>query len=190
MTKTSPGSIIRPYRDEDWSSLWPIIRDTVAAGETYVYDRDISEARARSIWLGHAEGAVAVAANADGRIVGSAKMGPNHAGPGAHVATASFMVDFGHRGHGVGEALARHALAWAAASGFRAMQFNAVVETNTRAVLLWRRLGFSILGTAPDAFDHPRHGFVGLHIMHMFLSADTAEPEVRGASATIEGDQR
>jgi hypothetical protein len=45
------------------------------------------------------------------------------------------------------------------------MQFNAVVETNARAVALWRSLGFDVLATVPEAFDHPEHGLVGLHVM-------------------------
>ena len=59
-------------------------------------------------------------------------------------------------------------LAAAKADGYRGMVFNAVVETNP-AVRLWTSLGFTILGTVPDAFDHPRHGRVGLHIMHRAL---------------------
>jgi ribosomal protein S18 acetylase RimI-like enzyme len=57
----------------------------------------------------------------------------------------------------------------ARAAGYRSMQFNAVVETNTAAVALWRSLGFQVLGTVPEAFDHPRHGLVGLHVMHLRL---------------------
>ena len=49
------------------------------------------------------------------------------------------------------------------------MQFNAVVETNTRAVALWRSLGFEVLGTLPEGFHHPAEGYVGLHIMHRRL---------------------
>ena len=49
--------------------------------------------------------------------------------------------------------------------GYRAMQFNAVVETNTRAVSLWSSLGFDVITTLPEAFLHPRDGYVGLHIM-------------------------
>ncbi|MGO1240668.1 MAG: GNAT family N-acetyltransferase, partial [Cellulosimicrobium funkei] len=46
---------------------------------------------------------------------------------------------------------------------------NAVVETNERAVRLWESLGFTILATVPEAFDHPVHGLVGLHVMHRTL---------------------
>jgi ribosomal protein S18 acetylase RimI-like enzyme len=53
--------------------------------------------------------------------------------------------------------------------GYAAMQFNAVVETNAPAIRLWESLGFTILGTVPEAFRHPARGLVGLHIMHRFL---------------------
>jgi GNAT superfamily N-acetyltransferase len=79
------------------------------------------------------------------------------------------MVDPAHAGRGVGRALGEHVLDWAKAQGYRAMQFNAVVESNTRAVALWRSLGFEIIGTLPEGFFHPTKGFVGLHIMHRRL---------------------
>ena len=58
---------------------------------------------------------------------------------------------------------------WARAVGYHGIQFNAVVETNTAAVHLWRSLGFEIVGTVPEAFDHPEHGLVGLHVMFLRL---------------------
>ena len=79
------------------------------------------------------------------------------------------MVDPQHAGRGAGRALGEHALAWARAEGYRAMQFNAVVETNAPAVALWRSLGMEVLATVPEAFLHPRHGYVGLHLMHRRL---------------------
>ncbi|WP_188316344.1 GNAT family N-acetyltransferase [Solihabitans fulvus] len=157
---------IRPVRVEDWPAIWPFLHDIVAAGETYTYDRDLTEDRARSIWLLEPPGHTVIAVDAAGVVLGTAKMNPNQAGPGAHVASASFMVAPAHSGRGVGRALGEYALDWARAAGYRAMQFNAVVETNTRAVALWRSLGFAVLGTLPEGFDHPVHGFVGLHIMH------------------------
>jgi ribosomal protein S18 acetylase RimI-like enzyme len=69
----------------------------------------------------------------------------------------------------VGRALGLHVLDRARRSGYLAMQFNAVVETNTGAVHLWQSLGFEIVGTVPKAFRHPQHGLVGLHVMHRFL---------------------
>jgi ribosomal protein S18 acetylase RimI-like enzyme len=49
------------------------------------------------------------------------------------------------------------------------VQFNAVVESNTRAVGLWESLGFAIVGTVPEAFRHPTNGYVGLHVMYVRL---------------------
>jgi hypothetical protein len=57
----------------------------------------------------------------------------------------------------------------ARAEGFRAMQFNAVVETNAWAVRLWRSLGMAVLATVPEGFRHPVDGYVGLHIMYRRL---------------------
>lgn len=153
----------------DWPSIWPFLHEIVAAGETYTWPRDITSEDARSNWLRPLPDRALVALSGDGAVVGTAKMGPNQQGPGAHVATASFMVAPGHAGRGVGRALGSHVLEQARLDGFRAMQFNAVVSTNTRAVALWKSLGFEIIGTIPEAFLHPRKGYVGLHVMHQFL---------------------
>ena len=88
---------------------------------------------------------------------------------GAHVANAGFVVHPARRGEGAGRALCGHVLDQARADGYRAMQFNAVVETNTSAIWLWRSFGFEILATVPEAFQHPAHGYVGLHIMYRRL---------------------
>jgi ribosomal protein S18 acetylase RimI-like enzyme len=76
------------------------------------------------------------------------------------------MVDPGRWGKGTGRALCEDLIDWARASEFRAIQFNAVAETNTRAVELYRSLGFEVIGTVPEAFRHPTEGYVGLHVMH------------------------
>jgi len=99
-------------------------------------------------------------------VLGTAKMGPNRPGPGAHVSTASFMVSATARGRGVGAAMCRDALEWARSGGYVGMQFNAVVESNETALRLYRRHGFEVLGTVPRAFIHPRLGPVGLNLMY------------------------
>jgi L-amino acid N-acyltransferase YncA len=165
----SGSVVIRDATAEDWPAIWSFLREIVAAGDTYAYDPDLSEARAREIWLLEPPARTVVAAARDGTILGSAKMNPNQGGPGSHVASASFMVDPAHAGRGVGRALGEHALDWARAEGYRAMQFNAVVESNTRAVSLWRSLGFETLATIPEGFRHPTDGYVGLHVMYRRL---------------------
>lgn len=159
---------IRSCRDTDWPQVWEIFREVVAAGETYAYDPAWTEDEARDVWIEQPPGVTLVAVV--GRtILGTAKAGPNRPGRGSHVATASFMVRDDARGQGVGRALGEAVLAWAREQGYAAMQFNAVVETNAPAVHLWQALGFSIIGTVPEAFEHPVHGRVGLHVLHRFL---------------------
>ncbi|WP_428964736.1 GNAT family N-acetyltransferase [Micromonospora fluostatini] len=160
---------IRDATADDWPAIWPFLREIVAAGETYTYPRDVTEEQARSIWLLPAPGRTVVAVDPDGTVLGSAKLTPNQLGPGAHVANASFMVAPAAAGRGVGRRLGQHVLDLARAQGYRAMQFNAVVATNTRAVRLWRSLGFEVVGRVPEAFQHPTQGYVDLLVMHQRL---------------------
>jgi L-amino acid N-acyltransferase YncA len=163
--------LIREATSQDWSAIYPVFAHVMAEGKTYVYPSGLSSQEARALWTGQGHVVVAVdeATRPGGPVLGTAVMQANRLGRGSHVATASFMVAEHARGRGVGRALGEHMLAWAAAEGFRAVQFNAVVETNTAAVALWRSLGFTVIGTVPEAFDHPEHGLVGLHVMHRFL---------------------
>jgi GNAT superfamily N-acetyltransferase len=146
---------IRDATPADWPAIWPIVREVVVAADTFAYDPEMTEEAGRSLWMVDPPGRTSVAV--DG------------AGPGAHVASGSFMVGSAARGRGVGRALVEDALSWARTAGFRAIQFNAVAETNEAAVRLYESLGFSIVGTVPEAFAHPSHGLVGLHVMHRRL---------------------
>jgi L-amino acid N-acyltransferase YncA len=159
---------IRPAVAEDWPRIYPFYAEIVEAGETYAFPLGQSLEEARSWWMEEPPGLTVVAVDGE-EILGSAKMGPNRPGRGSHVATASFMVDPAHRGRGAGRRLGEYALAWSRDNGFAAMQFNAVVETNTAAVALWQELGFEIIATVPEAFDHRQHGRVGLHVMYRRL---------------------
>jgi L-amino acid N-acyltransferase YncA len=159
---------IRAAVPEDWPSIYRFYSEIVEAGESYAFPPRQTLDEARPWWMERPPGVTVVAV--DGvDILGSAKAGPNRPGRGAHVATASFMVDPAHRGRGVGRALCEYVLSWARAAGYASMQFNAVVETNTAAVELWKALGFAVIGTVPEAFDHPVHGLVGLHVMYRRL---------------------
>jgi L-amino acid N-acyltransferase YncA len=156
---------IREFADSDWAQVWPIVHEIVQAQETYTYDPDMTPEQARAVWV-EPPPSHAVVAVVDGRVLGTAKMGPNKPGPGSHVSTASFMVAGQARGKGVGGALCRYALDWARSQGYAGMQFNAVTESNTAAVDLYKRLGFAVIGTVPGAYQHRTLGRIGLHIMY------------------------
>ncbi|MGQ5265154.1 GNAT family N-acetyltransferase [Micromonospora sp. ZYX-F-536] len=156
---------IRTFVDQDWSQVWPIIEEVIRAQETFPYDPAMTAEQSYGMWAEAAPGRTVVAVDGE-RVLGTAKMGTNRPGPGAHVSTASFMVAADARGRGVGTALCRDALAWARQQGYAGMQFNAVVECNRSAVELYRREGFEVVGTVPGAFRHPTLGRVGLHVMY------------------------
>lgn len=159
--------MIREFEAGDWDGVWPIFREVVRAADTYTYDPAMTEPEARETWIAQpGEPASTVVAVRDGRILGTAKAGRNRPGPGAHVATASFMVAADSRGVGVGRGLVEYVLDWARGQGFAGMQFNAVAASNVHAVRLYETLGFRIVGTVPAAFEHPSLGRVGLHIMY------------------------
>lgn len=142
----------------------PIIR----AGETYTWERDTTEGKAKEVWFKQPPGQTFVAVQ-DGTVIGTGELHPNYGGAGGHVANAGYMVHPDHSGKGVARALCTYSLEAAREAGFRAMQFNAVVESNTRAVKAWQSLGFEVLATVPEAFNHPKDGLVGLHVMYRKL---------------------
>ena len=158
--------MIRDASDGDLAQIAPFFRAIVAAGETYAYPEDLDDQAVADLWLERPPGRCVVAVSDDEIALGSARMGPNRPGRGSHIATASFMVDPAAQGKGIGRTLGEEALRWAREQGYAGMQFNAVVETNAAAVHLWQSLGFVIMTTIPEAFEHRRLGRVGLHVMY------------------------
>ncbi len=160
--------VIRDATDGDWPEIFPIFTAVVDEGKTYAYPENLPSDAARALWMAEPPGRTVVAVE-DDAITGTATMGPNRPGRGAHIATASFMVHPDQRNRGVGRALGEHMLGWASEQGYRGVQFNAVVEVNHAAVRLWQSLGFRIIGTVPGAFRHADDGYVGLHVMFRSL---------------------
>lgn len=160
--------LVRDATADDWPTLWRLVQQVLSENDTYAWPADLDEAAARVDWLAPWPGRTRVAV-VDDRVVGAAKMGPNRPGPGSHVGTASFLVDRDARGGGIGRRLVVDTLERLREDGYAAVQFNAVAASNVHAVRLYEDLGFSVVGTVPEAFEHPRLGRVGLHVMHRTL---------------------
>lgn len=160
---------IRPGTPADWPGIWAILEPVIREGETYPLDRDMDEQAASAYWNAPDKSGF-VALDAGGDIVGTYTLRPNSTGPAAHVANAGYAVRPDQRGKGVAQALCRHSLMTARAQGYRAMQYNLVIATNERAVRLWQHMGFTIVGRLPEAFSHPRLGYVDAYVMYQLLS--------------------
>ena len=162
-TPTTPLQI-RPYEAADWPAVWALLEPVFRAGETFPHDPAISEAEAQLAWVEHSQ-AVMVAVNAAGAVVGTYYLKPNSLALGAHVANAGYVVAEHCRRQGVGSRLCQHSLQAARRLGFRAMQFNLVVGTNTAGIRCWQRNGFQVVGTLPGAFRHRQLGYVDALVM-------------------------
>lgn len=158
---------IRPATAIDWPAIWPIMKAVIAGGDSYMLATDCSEAEAREYWMGTPN--QTFVGEQGGEVVGTYALRVNQRGRGSHMANAGYMVKSGLFGGGIGAAMCAHSLTEARTQGFLAMQFNAVVSTNTRAVALWQRLGFAIVGTVPKAYLHATLGYVDIYIMHRLL---------------------
>jgi ribosomal protein S18 acetylase RimI-like enzyme len=164
----APDSVtIREAAAQDRDAIWKIFQATVAPGDSFVYDPNTSREEALGYWFG--PGTLTYVATKGDKVIGSSILRPNRPGLGGHVANAGFMVDPGARRLGVGQLMGEHALNEARRLGYRAMQFNFVVSTNTSAVRLWEKLGFKIVGTLPSAFRHSQKGFVDAYVMFRSL---------------------
>jgi RimJ/RimL family protein N-acetyltransferase len=159
---------IRRFQPFDWAAVWPILHATFLAGDTYAFDPQSSEAEIRRAWV-ELPTATYVACADDGRVLGTYYIKPNQAGLGSHVCNCGYVVAADAQGGGIATAMCEHSQREARAIGFRAMQFNLVVSTNTRAIRLWQRLGYDIVATLPGAFRHSRLGYVDALVMYKSL---------------------
>jgi ribosomal protein S18 acetylase RimI-like enzyme len=158
---------VRGARGDDADAIWAILEPVIRAGETYALARTLSREEALRYWMGSDR--ETFVAERKGRVVGTFYLKANQAGGGSHVANCGYVTAADQAGKGIARAMCLTSLATARVRGFRAMQFNLVVSTNTRAVRLWQSLGFDIVGRLPRAFQHPLHGEVDTFVMYRLL---------------------
>ena len=150
-------------------AIWSILESVIRAGETYTLPRDLTERGALDYWFAPGNTVFVAELDVKGRVTGTYYIRPNQRGGGSHVANCGYMTAHWASGRGVARAMCEHSLAYAKSQGFRAMQFNFVVSTNTRAVKLWESFGFAVAGRLPAAFLHPVAGFVDALVMFRSL---------------------
>lgn len=166
------ASCLRPATPADHDALWQMLGPVFRAGDTYAIDPDISREAALAYWTGPERHVFVLD---EGGVLGSYYLQRNQKGGGSHVCNCGFVTHPEARGRGVARRMLAHALDTARGLGFRAMQFNFVVSTNTRAVQTWQRAGFDIVGRLPQAFHHPQDGYVDALVMFRALGAEPSE---------------
>jgi L-amino acid N-acyltransferase YncA len=165
---------IRPYAATDWPAVWALLEPVFRAGETFPHDPAITAEQARVLWVEQSQ-AVMVAVDAAGALVGTYYLKSNSLTLGAHVANAGYVVAQHCRRQGIGSSLCEHSLQEARRFGFRAMQFNLVVSTNTAGIRCWQKNGFEVVGTLPGAFRYQQLGYVDALVMFKGLVEGTDE---------------
>ena len=85
-------------------------------------------------------------------ILGLYILHPNNVGRCGHICNASYAVKSTARNYHIGEKLVMDCLVQGKENGFKILQFNAVVKTNLSARHLYKKLGFTELGTIPNGF--------------------------------------
>lgn len=174
--------LIRPATAADHEAIWSIIGPVIRDGSTYTVPSSMTRDEALAYWF--TPGHEVFVAEAEGEVLGTYHLRANQRGGGSHVANCGYMTAAAARGRGVAGAMCQHSLQHAAALGFRAMQFNFVVSTNTVAIRLWQKLGFEIVGRLPLAFQHPSLGYVDALVMYQSLQPAGSRPLGHSAAQT------
>jgi len=158
---------VRLVSAKDHSKLWNIIEAVIRGGETYVFYPDSGKEKMMDYWLAPEKRTYVV--ESMGEMAATFTLKPNMPDRGSHIANASYMVHPDFTGKGIGEFIGRYSKEEARRLGYEAMQFNIVIKSNERAVNLWKKIGFRIIGEIPNAFKHPRQGPTNAYIMYCEL---------------------
>jgi GNAT superfamily N-acetyltransferase len=153
--------------NEDEEALWGILEPMVRQGGTYVFSLDKTQESMMGYWMGTDKTTFVV--EKEGVVVGTFYLKANQEGLGDHICNSGFVVSRDAEGQGVGRWMGEFAQAAAKSRGFLAMQFNFVIQSNQKAVHLWKSLGFSVIGEIPEAYRHPNLGLVPALIFHKKL---------------------
>ncbi|SHM53125.1 GNAT family N-acetyltransferase [Mucilaginibacter sp. OK098] len=158
---------IRKATSADHDQIWEIIHQVISKGDTYVFDPSSPKEKMLDFWCG--EGKHTYVATIAGKVAGTFLLKDNQPDLGKHVANGAYMVSPDAAGLGIGRVMGEFSIEEARQLGYKAIQFNFVVKSNERAVRLWEKLGFQIIGEIPDAFDHQQNGLTNAYIMYQKL---------------------
>lgn len=145
---------IREYKKEDAEMTAEIWNQVVRDGVAFPQEEELTTLEADKFFKEQTY--TGIAQNIEtGEVVGLYILHPNNVGRCGHICNASYAVKKDIRGQHIGEKLVKDCIKMGKKKGFRILQFNAVVATNTHALHLYNRLGFIKLGVIPQGFKLP-----------------------------------
>ena len=162
-----PEIIIKEASENQFDEIWPIFHEVVQGEDTYPYPPNITKEEAKKLWF--AKDAHVYIAYLDDKPVATRYIVPNKVGLGSHVANTGVMIDKTCRGKGLGKQMMEFAINKARELGFKAIQVNLVVCTNTASIKICQKYGFEIIGTLPKAFYYKQKEYVDAYIMYKIL---------------------
>lgn len=142
---------IEKYTEEDLAEAIAVWNQVVRDGVAFPQMEELTEETGRVFFEEQSFTGIAHDKES-GRVAGLYILHPNNIGRCGHICNASYAVAADLRGQHIGEKLVTHCIEKARELGFRILQFNAVVKTNTPALALYKKLGFVPLGTIPKGF--------------------------------------
>ncbi len=143
--------IIRKYGGDDLEAMISIWNEVVREGNAFPQEECLGEEDGAKFFASQSLCGVAESTE-NGAILGLYILHPNNVGRCGHICNASYAVSAASRGLHIGEKLVLDCIKQAGLCGFKVLQFNAVVATNTHARHLYERIGFKQLGTIPNGF--------------------------------------
>lgn len=158
---------VRKATQADHDKIWVILQEIIRQGDVFAWAVNSSREEVLAYWC-HPDKHTYVALE-QGEIAGTFFIQTNQPGLGSHVANAGYAVATKMAGRGIGKFMGEYSLAEAKKLGYTAMQFNLVVKSNEKAVALWEKIGFEIIGEIPHAFKHAKNGLTNAFIMYRKL---------------------
>lgn len=143
---------IKKLTESELAAATEIWNDVVRDGDAFPQIDELTVDKAKEFFASQTYTAAAVDEN--GETVGVYILHPNNVGRCGHICNASYAVKKDQRGKHIGYALVSDCIEKAKENGFKILQFNAVVKSNTAALTLYKNLGFTQLGTIPGGFRH------------------------------------
>ena len=141
---------VREYGENDINGMISVWNEVVRDGVAFPQTEELDFESGKKFFA--EQTCCPVATDENGEVLGMYILHPNNVGRCGHICNASYAVRSDMRGKHIGELLVTDCLKKAKELGYKILQFNAVVATNTSALALYKKLGFVQLGVIPGGF--------------------------------------